>query len=141
MVWRSTREVGFGLATAVDGSYFAVATYFPAGNVIGEFQHNVNRPLNSYYHANKLNKHAKHDHAHHINRGHHQHIHYFQDNQHVHHYRNEHHRPKLNSYVNKYNLNTSSSDNSINSNPSLNNLNDYFGHFNYDYYNNFNYFF
>ena len=31
IVWRNTREVGFGVARADDGSFFVCANYFPAG--------------------------------------------------------------------------------------------------------------
>ena len=31
VVWKGTREVGFGVARAKDGSFFAVANYYPAG--------------------------------------------------------------------------------------------------------------
>ena len=44
IVWRSTKEVGFGRAKALDGKWYAVANYFPAGNYIGQFRENVYQP-------------------------------------------------------------------------------------------------
>lgn len=44
IVWKSTREVGFGRAKSDDGKWYAVANYFPAGNYIGQFIENVNPP-------------------------------------------------------------------------------------------------
>ena len=37
VVWKDSKEVGFGVAQASDGSFYAVANYFPAGNWSGEF--------------------------------------------------------------------------------------------------------
>lgn len=45
LVWKNTREVGFGVSEAKDGSWYAVANYYPAGNFIGRFVQNVPRPL------------------------------------------------------------------------------------------------
>jgi uncharacterized protein YkwD len=45
LVWKGSREVGFGLARDNYGKFFAVAHYFPAGNYAGEFKKNVSRPL------------------------------------------------------------------------------------------------
>ncbi|XP_040899333.1 GLI pathogenesis-related 2, like [Toxotes jaculatrix] len=43
MVWKSTKMLGVGKATALDGSSFVVARYFPPGNVTnqGHFDKNV----------------------------------------------------------------------------------------------------
>ncbi|TNN02537.1 hypothetical protein fugu_010024 [Takifugu bimaculatus] len=43
MVWKSTKEMGIGKATASDGSSFVVARYSPAGNITnqGHFENNV----------------------------------------------------------------------------------------------------
>lgn len=47
LVWRSSTEVGFGVATR--GNYtVCVALYYTAGNVIGQFGWNVQRRLNAY---------------------------------------------------------------------------------------------
>jgi uncharacterized protein YkwD len=40
MVWRSTTHVGVGVARGSRGTY-VVASYFPAGNVLGRYQENV----------------------------------------------------------------------------------------------------
>lgn len=44
LVWKGTREVGFGRARAADGKWYAVANYYPAGNYIGQFRQNVQAP-------------------------------------------------------------------------------------------------
>lgn len=41
MVWKGTKEVGFGLAKGKRGQYIVVANYFPAGNTPKEYEHNV----------------------------------------------------------------------------------------------------
>lgn len=46
VVWKSSREIGLGFAKAKDGSFFVVANYYPAGNMIGKFNENVKRPIN-----------------------------------------------------------------------------------------------
>jgi hypothetical protein len=45
LVWKTTKEVGFGVARASDGSFYGVANYYPAGNLIGTFVKNVPRPV------------------------------------------------------------------------------------------------
>ena len=44
VVWKETKEVGFGKSKNQDGKIYVVANYYPAGNVIGLFKHNVLRP-------------------------------------------------------------------------------------------------
>lgn len=46
MVWKNTKKIGVGKASASDGSSFVVARYFPAGNVVnqGFFEENVPPP-------------------------------------------------------------------------------------------------
>ena len=41
IVWKGSKQVGFGYAQARDGYYYGVANYYPAGNFIGEFEENV----------------------------------------------------------------------------------------------------
>jgi hypothetical protein len=41
LVWKSSREVGFGIAKDNRGIYYAVANYHPAGNIMTFFQQNV----------------------------------------------------------------------------------------------------
>ena len=42
MVWRDTKEVGFGRAKALNGNwYYGVAVYLPAGNVPNQYRRNV----------------------------------------------------------------------------------------------------
>lgn len=44
VVWKGTREVGFGVTKNYNGQYFVVANYFPAGNTLGAYRENVLRP-------------------------------------------------------------------------------------------------
>ena len=44
LVWRSTKEVGFGKTIDKNGKSFVVANYFPCGNTPGTFDFNVLRP-------------------------------------------------------------------------------------------------
>ena len=44
VVWKETREAGFGLGITKDGKYYAVGNYFPAGNYQGQFKENVMAP-------------------------------------------------------------------------------------------------
>jgi len=44
VVWKGTKEVGFGKATSNSNVVFVVANYFPAGNMQGQFQKNVSPP-------------------------------------------------------------------------------------------------
>ena len=41
VVWKSSREAGFGKAKTKDGKCFVVGSYRPAGNLIGSFVENV----------------------------------------------------------------------------------------------------
>jgi hypothetical protein len=43
-VWKESRSLGIGMARIGDG-YVVVCNYFNAGNVDGEFETNVRRPL------------------------------------------------------------------------------------------------
>jgi hypothetical protein len=36
MVWKSTKEVGVGVAYCKNGGIIVSASYFPAGNIVGE---------------------------------------------------------------------------------------------------------
>lgn len=40
LIWKSTTEVGFGIAED-DGKFYFVAEYFPSGNIPGEYEENV----------------------------------------------------------------------------------------------------
>ena len=40
MIWKNTKEIGFGLKRK-DGIYYGVVLYYPAGNVLGEYEENV----------------------------------------------------------------------------------------------------
>ena len=44
VVWKDTKEVGFGKSKGQNGKIFVVANYYPPGNVIGYFRSNVLRP-------------------------------------------------------------------------------------------------
>ena len=41
IVWKGSREVGFGCGVSRNGGYFIVANYFPAGNYVGQNDNNV----------------------------------------------------------------------------------------------------
>ena len=36
MVWRTTTQVGYGMAISADGNWVVVANYAPAGNIVGQ---------------------------------------------------------------------------------------------------------
>ena len=40
MIWKNTKEIGFGLKRK-DGIYYGVVLYYPAGNILGEYEENV----------------------------------------------------------------------------------------------------
>ena len=45
VVWKNTQYVGFGLAWNRRGNkFFGVANYYPAGNVMGQYENNVFPP-------------------------------------------------------------------------------------------------
>ncbi|PSM31125.1 CAP family protein [Haliangium sp. UPWRP_2] len=44
VVWKSSTSLGCGAAKSKDQSYFIVCRYSPAGNVLGKFPENVDRP-------------------------------------------------------------------------------------------------
>ena len=41
MVWKETREVGFGIARNDKGWYYVVANYYPIGNQVDQYSRNV----------------------------------------------------------------------------------------------------
>lgn len=47
VVWKSTTDVGFGIAQAADSTIYVVANYFPPGNIPRNFDANVLQPNNS----------------------------------------------------------------------------------------------
>lgn len=45
LVWKASKEVGFGRIKITPGnSWYGVAVYMPAGNVLGHYGANVNPP-------------------------------------------------------------------------------------------------
>ena len=44
LVWKSSKELGMGIAQAADGTWYAVANYSPPGNISGQFPLNVLKP-------------------------------------------------------------------------------------------------
>ena len=46
VVWKGSKELGVGVAQAKDGTYYAVANYYPAGNDVDSFPKNVFPPSN-----------------------------------------------------------------------------------------------
>lgn len=47
LVWKNSKQVGFGFAQSKDGSFYAVANYYPAGNYQGQFKEMVPPLLSS----------------------------------------------------------------------------------------------
>lgn len=45
MVWANCKYFGIGKASSKTGKIFVVAYYFPKGNTVGVFHHNVLPPL------------------------------------------------------------------------------------------------
>ena len=41
LIWKSTKEVGFGVSTDKKGNFYVVANYFPCGNIKGQYKDNV----------------------------------------------------------------------------------------------------
>jgi len=41
LIWKSSKEVGFGLAQSKRGNWYSVANYYPPGNYLGKFKDNV----------------------------------------------------------------------------------------------------
>ena len=41
MIWKSTKEVGFGYSFDKKGNFYVVANYYPCGNIKGEYINNV----------------------------------------------------------------------------------------------------
>ena len=41
MIWKGTKEVGFGWGTSKSNKFYFLAYYYPAGNEIGKFKENV----------------------------------------------------------------------------------------------------
>ena len=44
VIWANSKIVGFGFSQSSDGGFYGVANYFPAGNLIGDFDNNVLPP-------------------------------------------------------------------------------------------------
>ena len=43
LVWKNSKQIGFGIAESKKGNVYAVAQYYPAGNVIKQFRRNVKK--------------------------------------------------------------------------------------------------
>ena len=41
LIWKNTREVGFGFSHDKKGNFYVVTNYFPCGNIEGQYQYNV----------------------------------------------------------------------------------------------------
>ena len=46
LVWKSSKELGMGIAQASDGTWYVVGNYSPPGNIFGQFPTNVLPPKN-----------------------------------------------------------------------------------------------
>src|SRR5919197_5765685 len=44
LVWKSSQELGMGIAQAADGTWYVVGNYSPPGNISGQFPTNVLKP-------------------------------------------------------------------------------------------------
>jgi uncharacterized protein YkwD len=44
LVWKSSKELGMGIAQAADGTWYVVANYSPPGNISGQFPLHVLQP-------------------------------------------------------------------------------------------------
>ena len=44
LVWKSSREIGVGVAISKSGAYHVVVNYSPPGNIPGQYRSNVLRP-------------------------------------------------------------------------------------------------
>jgi uncharacterized protein YkwD len=44
LVWKSSKELGMGIAQAADGMWYVVGNYSPPGNISGQFPTNVLKP-------------------------------------------------------------------------------------------------
>jgi glioma pathogenesis-related protein 2 len=44
LVWKTSKELGMGIAQAADGTWYVVANYSPPGNISGQFPTNVLKP-------------------------------------------------------------------------------------------------
>ena len=41
LIWKNTKEVGFGFSYDKKGNFYVVANYYPCGNIEGQYQYNV----------------------------------------------------------------------------------------------------
>ena len=48
MIWKESKEVGFGWDTSKNNKFYFLAYYYPAGNEIGKFNQNVLVEKKSY---------------------------------------------------------------------------------------------
>lgn len=44
MLWKSSKEIGIGMARVPGGKTYVVANFDPAGNIVGQFKDNVVEP-------------------------------------------------------------------------------------------------
>jgi hypothetical protein len=41
LIWKSTKEVGFGFTNDEEGNFYVLALYSPKGNINGEYKNNI----------------------------------------------------------------------------------------------------
>ena len=41
LIWKNTKEVGFGFTNDTEGNFYAMALYSPKGNIKGQYENNV----------------------------------------------------------------------------------------------------
>ena len=44
IIWKKTKEVGFGFYIDNENIFYGVAVYYPGGNILGEYEENIQAP-------------------------------------------------------------------------------------------------
>ena len=55
IVWKSTKEVGFGIVRGNDSTFYFVAEYLPSGNIRGQYDVNVNQLTDNLMQSGSIN--------------------------------------------------------------------------------------
>lgn len=54
-MWKSTKEVGFGIVRGNDSTFYFVAEYLPSGNIRGQYDVNVNQLTDNLMQSGSIN--------------------------------------------------------------------------------------